>query len=199
MAQELAPALAATAVAVVGTLASASAQASQAKYEGAAQQQVANFQAKQLERKAGQERAVSQREAIEERRRARLARSKALAIAGASGGGTGGTAADILADLTAEGELNAGAALYEGEETARGLETQAAATRAEGKYASSAGSYAAKNIRRAGYLSAVGTTMQGAASMYSKYWPQDDTTTAAANTPRFVGGIGGTGAHYQYG
>jgi hypothetical protein len=174
--------IAATAVQVAGTIISAQAQANQARMEGKSQQQIAEFQARQMQTRAGQERAVSQMQAVEERRRARLARSKALAIAGASGGGTGGTVNDILSDLTAEGELNAQAALYEGEEAARGLEMQAAGTRAEGKYANAASRYASRNIKNASYLSAAGTTMQGAASFYSKYWPQEDDTVLSTNT-----------------
>jgi hypothetical protein len=186
MAQSLT--LAATAVAAVGTLAAGAASAQQARYEGQAQQQVANFQAKQMQQRAGQERAVSQMQAVEERRKARLARSRAIAVAGASGGGTGGTVQDILSDLSAEGELNAQTALYEGEETARGLETQARATRAEGKYASAAGRYAAKNISRASYLSAAGTTMQGAASFYSKYWPTEEEVLDTGSVSMTKGG-----------
>jgi hypothetical protein len=194
--------LAATAVAVVGTLVAANAAAGQARSEGAAQQQMGQFQAKQLRQRAGQERAVSQRQAVEENRRARLARSKALAIAGASGGGTGGTVDDILADLTAEGRMNADAALYEGEESARGLETQANASIAEGKYANDASKYAARNIKRASYMSAAGTTMQGAASMYSKYWPEaTDTTSSYVETPHWGYGsqYGKSAGHPVYG
>jgi hypothetical protein len=180
--------IAATAVAAVGTLASGAAQAEQARYEGKAHQQVANFQARQMEQRAGQERAVSQMQAVEERRKARLARSRAIAVAAASGGGTGGSVQSILSGLSAEGELNAQAALYEGEESARGLENQAGASRAEGKYANAAGRYAAKNISRASYLSAAGTVMQGAASFYSKYWPTEDASLDTGSVTMNKGG-----------
>jgi transcription initiation factor TFIID subunit TAF12 len=197
MAQALA--VAATAVSTVGTLVGGEAQAQQARYEGKAQQQVANFHAAQLRQQAGQQRAVSQQEAIEQQRRARLARSRALAIASASGAGTDGSVQDILARLAAEGDINAQAAIYEGEEAARGLETQAGATQAEGKYANAASRYAARNIKRASYLSAAGTLMQGGSSFYSKYWPTDDATATAGETYGFgelSGGPGRTRRNY---
>jgi len=180
MAQSLA--IAATAVSTVGTLVGGEAQAAQARYEGKAQQTVANFQAAQLRQQAGQNRATSQLQAIEEQRKARLAMSRAKAIAAASGGGTGGSVQNILSRLRAEGDWNAAAAIYEGEEAARGMEAQAAASQAEGQYANAAGRYAAKNIRRASYLSAVGNALQGSASFYEKYWPEEATTELSSNT-----------------
>lgn len=166
--------LAATAVATVGTLASASGQAQAAQAEGKASNQMAQFQARQLDRQAGQERATSQLQAIEERRKGKLARSRAMALAAASGAGTGGSVQDILSDLTSEAEFNAQGALYEGEESARGLETQASATRAGGQYAQKGSAYRARSLRNSSYLSAAGNLMQGGASFYSKYWPEED-------------------------
>jgi hypothetical protein len=180
MAQALA--IAATAITAVGTLVGGAVEADAARAEGKAAQQIANFQARQMEQQAGQERAVSQREAIEQRRRARLAQSRALAIAAASGGGTGGTVQDILATLGAEGEMNAQAALYEGEEAARGLETQAAATRSQGRYANVSSRTAARNMRVSSYLSAAGTLMSDGSSFYSKYWPDDENTGGGSVT-----------------
>lgn len=195
-------AIAGTAVSAIGTLVGSDAQATQARYEGKAQQKLANYQAAQLNQQAGQQRVTSQLQAIEEQRKARLAQSRAKAVAAASGGGTGGSVATILSRLASEGDLNANAATYEGEEAARGLEAQAAAERSSGSYANAASRYAAKNIRRAGYLSAAGTLIGGGAKLYSmdptfysKYFPKDETTS----TPRFIGGIGGSGSHYQYG
>lgn len=171
-------AIASAAVSMVGTLASGAQAASAAKAEGKANQALADYQAKQLEYKAGQERASSQQQAILERRRARLAGRRATAVAAASGGGaTDPTVMDILGSLRGQGEYNAQSALYEGEESARGLEAQAAAAKASGQYSSAAGRYAAKNIKMASYMQAAGTLMSGAGSFYSKYWPEEDTTT----------------------
>lgn len=192
--------IATTAVSAVGSLVASSEAASSAKAEGKAQEAMAEWHASQLRYKAGQERASSQKAAENERRRGRLAQSRAKAVAAASGGGaTAPTVMDILARLRGQGEYNAQSALYEGEETAKGLETQAEATIQEGKYARAAGNYRSKFTKRAGYLSAAGNLAQGASTYYDRYWPTDDTTKTVGKTPRFVGGIGGTGSHYQYG
>src|SRR3990167_1798671 len=76
----------------------------------AAQQraQMAEYQAAQLRQAAGQERASSQRSAIEERRRASLIASRALALAGAGGGGVSDPGvANLLADIEGEGAYRA--------------------------------------------------------------------------------------------
>lgn len=179
MAQALGTAVAAisavgTLVSTVGGMASAEGQAQASIAEGKAARSVAEFEARQLNRQAGQERATSQLAAIEERRKGKLARSRALALAAASGGGTGGSVSDILSDLTAEGDFNAEGALYEGEEAAKGLEAQAKVTKAGGKYAQQGAAYKARSLRNSSYLSAAGNLIQGGTSFYSKYWPEED-------------------------
>lgn len=188
-------AIAAAAVSTVGTLAGAGSQAAAAESEGKAQKAMAEYQARQLRYKAGQERASSQKQAINERRRARLAGSRARAVAAASGGGASDpTVMDILATLRGEGEYNAQSALYEGEESARGLEAQASAAEASGDYASAAAAYRAKATRRAGYMSAAGNLLSSGASFYSKYWPEQEATTMADtyNIGEITGGPGRT-------
>lgn len=188
--------IASTAVSTVGSLVSASQGAAAAKSEGQAAKALAEYNARQLKYKAGQERAVSQRRAIEERRQARLAGSRARAVAAASGAGaTDPTVMDILAALRGEGEYNAQSALYEGEETARGLEAQAAGALAEGQYAEATGRYRAKAIKRAGYMDAVGTLLKGGATFYSKYWPEEE--TASNSYGEITGGPGRT--RYNWG
>lgn len=106
---------------------------------GNAARKSANFQAAQMNQQAGQERATGQRAAIEQRRTARLASSRATALAAASGGGaTDPTILNILGDIHTEGEYNALSALFGGEERARGLEMGAAAKVVEGKSAKQA-------------------------------------------------------------
>ena len=101
---------------------------------------VAKADAEQLRTQAGQERAASQREAMEERRQARLLASRGLAVAAASGGGADDpSVVNALADIEGEGEYRALTALYEGESEGRGLENQARARRAEGRNAKIAG------------------------------------------------------------
>jgi hypothetical protein len=123
------------------------------------QQEVLEYQAKQQEQKAGQDRASSQRMAIEERRKATLAQSRIQALAG--GGGTDATMLGLTGKIAGEGEYNALAALYEGEESALGREGQAAGLKAEGKAARTAANY-----KSAG-------TILNAASGFSKYWGDD--------------------------
>src|SRR3990172_2605978 len=87
---------------------------------GNAARKSANFQAAQMNQQAGQERATSQRAAIEQRRAARIAASRATALAAASGGGaTDPTVLNILGDIKTEGEYNALSAMFGGEERAR--------------------------------------------------------------------------------
>lgn len=122
----------------------------------------AKFQAGQMEQRAGQERAASQRVALEERRRAGIAMSNATAAAGVSGGGaTDPTVLNITGGLAKQGEYNALSALFEGEEKARGLQLQAAGTRMEGK-----------QTKRAGYISGASTIISGTGNtLMNKYGP----------------------------
>lgn len=148
------------------------------------QQMLLNNQAQQLDVNAGQERAAAQRKAIDERRRARLAESKAIAINAAGGGNTlDPSVMDILGDLESEGTYNANTATYEGEERARDLETQGNYRRYEGsvtvanaKAGSQIGAYssdvyraAGKNEAAAGNLKAASTILNGGSSLLDKY------------------------------
>lgn len=125
----------------------------------------AKFQAGQLEQQAGQERASSQRTAIEERRRSDIAISDATAAAAFSGGGaTDPTVMNITGGLAKQGEYNALSALFEGEEKARGLRLGATAARMEGKQA-----------KKQGMIGGVSTIIGGlgqAGMGYSKYNPK---------------------------
>jgi hypothetical protein len=139
MAQALA--IAGTAVKGIGTILSSRAEAKALK-----------GQATQLDAQALTEQASSQREAIEERRTARFAQSRALALAAA--GGTSASDGDIekiISDIAGEGEYRALTALYNGDEQADSLRAQAKARRKE-----------AKNVKIAGLISGVGTILGGA-------------------------------------
>ncbi len=99
-----------------------------------------DFQAKQLEAKANEERAASQRVAEEKRRKANQAMSRANALAAASGGGaTDPTVVNIMAGIAEEGEWGAQTAQYMGEERARTSEMAATSTRMSGRNALTAG------------------------------------------------------------
>lgn len=124
--------------------------------QGNAAEKNAQWQAKQLEARAGQERASAQRMALEERRQARLAMSRAQAVAG--GGAGDESVLELTGDIAGEGEYNALTSIYEGEESARGRETQAMGLRAEGKAA-----------RRASLWKAAGSALGTASTMYDRY------------------------------
>lgn len=126
---------------------------------GKAVDSAAQFEAEQLEQKAGQSIAVSQRVAREEVRKAELAQSRALALAAASGGGASDpTVVNIIAGLAGEGAYRQMVALYEGEDRARSYRLNADARRYEGKSA-----------RKAGTIGATGTLLSAGGSMLAKY------------------------------
>ena len=132
----------------VRTILSSRAQAKQLKNEAA-----------QLEAQALTERATSQRESIEQRRNARFAQSRALALSAASSASASDRSIEtIISDIAGEGEYRALTALYNGEEQASSLEMQAKARRKE-----------AKNAKTAGLISALGTILEGGSSIASRY------------------------------
>ena len=141
------------------TAASAIASAAGSIMSGKAEASASRFQAAQMKQQAGQERAVSQRKAIEQRRQAGLANSRVTALAAASGAGaTDPTVLDIEGDNAAAGEYNALSALYAGEERARGLEMGAGAKLYEGSQA-----------KRAGLIKGGSTLLSAGSSMFDKY------------------------------
>lgn len=126
---------------------------------GKAQDAQGELLAAQRERDAKQANLEAQTEAFNERRKAKLVRSRALAVAGASGAGVNDPGVnDILSDIDAEGEYNALSALYSGEYLARGLRSGASAARREGSAS-----------RSAGYVRGATTALTGAESWYEKY------------------------------
>jgi hypothetical protein len=139
-------------IAAVGAVVTISGQQQQKK----AAQGDAAFEAQQLEQAAGRDRATGQRRAEEERRQARLVQSALQARAG--GGGLDPTVMNLAADIAGEGEYRALAALYEGEESARGKEESAAAARRTGRARGRAMDYASAS-----------TLLSTGSSIYSKY------------------------------
>jgi len=119
--------------------------------EGAAAQVGAEFQALQLEINAKQQQAAGQRNAQEEFRKAELLQSRALAVAGASGGGASDP--DILqitSRLAQEGQYAADTHIYNGNEAARAMRIGAAVSRYEGQQARKIGKTRAGSLRRGG-------------------------------------------------
>jgi len=87
------------------------------------------FEAQILDILAGQEEAVGQSRALEQRRLGRLRSSTALARSAASGGGV---ATEIIADLDAQTELLARLELFSGKDRARTRRLQARSKRIGG-------------------------------------------------------------------
>ena len=107
--------------------------------------------AKQQEAEANAAQVEAQQQAATERKKTRYLRSRALAVAGASGGGVSDpTISNILTGIDTEGEMNALNTLWSGDTTASGLRAQARATRAEGKAS-----------MKAGYVSGFKTAVSG--------------------------------------
>jgi len=129
---------------------------------GKDQQRLANFQADQLDRNAGQSLAASQRNAFQERRQARLVSSRAQALAAASGAGaTDPTVLNIQGDIAKQGEYNALTALYNGDVQAQDQRFAAQARRTSGAMEKSAAD-----------TQALSTVLSGAASLYDRYGDQ---------------------------
>lgn len=144
-------------LALIATVAGTALDAGGTILSGRAESKQLKSQARQLEAMAGNTRGTAQRSAREERRQAKLASSRALAVAAASGGGaTDPTVVNIMADLEAEGEYRALAQMYEGEEMARSQQAEALARRKE-----------AKNVKRASYMKAGSTILSSAAKAFA--------------------------------
>lgn len=135
-------------------------------------QQAARYDAAQLEQNAGQEVAASQRGSLEAQHQARLVQSRALAVAGASGGGISDPSiVNLLGKIEGEGAYRAALKLYEGEDRARAMRQGAVTRRYEGDIAllegeAQADAYAAQGISK---LFSGATSMLSPGGMFAKY------------------------------
>ena len=156
--------LAGAAVAARGTLAA-----------GKAQQQAAEFQAKQLERKAQEEQAAAQRQAMEVKQQTRRVQGRLQAQAAASGF----TATDPTA-------------LALGDEVTR-----------YGTYKQQLTTYGGKSARDALVTSAAGKRFEGAAAMQgARYGAMGTILGGISGIARYAGSYGGGsggGGSYRYG
>lgn len=157
------------AVMAIGGFVSASASrdaAKTAELEGRLRRDTEEFRARLFTQQAGQAVAASQRVAGSEQRRAKLAESRALAVAAASGTDASSPGiVKLIADIAGEGAYRSAVALYEGRERSKQL-------RIEGVSASYAGDSAATagRLRGAAYrLRAASTVISTAGSMYGRY------------------------------
>lgn len=125
-----------------------------------------DFETWQLQQQAAQEFAASQRLMMEELRNAQYVASRALAVAGASGGGVSDpTVMNIVTNIKSEGAYRAALALYDGEEKARTKRLAARITEIEGNDELAYGDYR----KRAYQLEAIGALAEGASSLYARY------------------------------
>lgn len=119
----------------------------------------AEFKAKQEEMRANEERAAGSRTMQAERRQKDLALSSLTArAAAASGDTTDAGVVELAGGIENEGELQALQAFARGENTARGYEDQAMASRMSGESA-----------KRASFWRAGSTILEGGSSLYGKY------------------------------
>lgn len=103
---------------------------------GVAEKNASDFEADQLDMKAKEEAAASQREAAQNTKEAEYAMSRQQALAASSGGGAGSDAPTIIklmSDVAGQGELNQQSTLYGGQQRAAGLIDQAKGRRMSGK------------------------------------------------------------------
>ena len=137
-----------------------------ARTAGERQNVAAEFNAVEMERQAGIAVALGQRAALEERRVADHAASRALAVAAASGGGVSDpTIVKLIADHKGMGAYKASLALYEGEERARQFRIAAMSERLGGSGALEEGLARA----RAYNIQAIGNTVKTMGGLYAKY------------------------------
>jgi len=159
-------ALIGTAMSVVGAIK----QGNVAKAQGQQVGQAKDYQAAQFDEQAGQAQAVAQRNALEQRRRAKLVASRALAVAAASGGSASDpTVAKLIADIDGEGAHRAALELYQGEDQARKLRMAGDAARYEGEVARRGG----QTAQTAYQLQGLAQGLKVGSSLYQKYGQSD--------------------------
>lgn len=122
-------------------------------------QKNSELQASQMVAKGKEESAIAQREAIQERKRAKFIQSRAKAVAASSGAGADDkTVNDIISDIGSEGEIRALNALYSGEARSRTLNAGAITQQIEGR-----------NKRAAANVGAAGTLLSSGSSLYQRF------------------------------
>jgi len=147
-----------TLVSAGATLAGAGVSAAASQAQGAAAAQAAEIEAASVKAAGTEKFAAAQREAELRRRQGQLQQSRGLAVAAASGGGTGGSARTLMAATAGETRLEEMSAYYEGQNARRNASIESAAVKAKGKAAA-----------QAGKLEAVGTLLGGVSSSISKF------------------------------
>lgn len=148
----------------------AKASTKQAQQEAKNEMIAAEYEARQAEYQGNLSKALSQKEAYEQRRVAVLLASKSLAQAAASGAGASDPdVVNILGNIYAEGAYRSALAMYEGEEQARSYAVVAQARRLGGKSAASAALTEGANTARASQMSMFSTLLSGGSAMLETY------------------------------
>lgn len=151
----------AAALSSIGNLVAGSA----ARDAGQAARTAAYFKAAQYDENATAAVAAGTRNAEEERLKANLLASRAIAVGASSGGAaTDPTVTKIVSDIAGRGAYNAGVALYNAEESARQMRMQGSAARYEGEMAAIGG-----RQKQAGYELTAGANLAQASSLFAKY------------------------------
>jgi hypothetical protein len=179
-------------IAGVGALDSASAE----EAAGEANLLEAKYEAALVERDAGQELAVSQRQAMIEKKNADLFASRALAVAAAGGGGVSDpSVANIIADITGEGAYRQALALYSGKDTAMKMREESTNIRRRGEIEKVASDKRAQGY----YTQAVSSMFDGfsKSGMGSKYGGQKPAVKPAVK-PAYGGAYSNPLGTYGY-
>jgi hypothetical protein len=159
-------------ITAAGAVAGGIIQAKGQKDAGDAAEAGAYNEAAQLDDEANATKADAQRQAIDERRMAARASSRALAVSAASGAGALDPSVEtITSNIEGEGEYRALSRLYNGDAEASNLQQQAAATRSMGNAKKKASRYAAAS-----------TILSSGSDLVSKYGPSLKTKPKASPT-----------------
>jgi len=154
--------MAGSAVQAGGTLAGGNT----ARQAGLIGQQQEEFKAKQLDMRAQESRAASQRSALDKRRETELLTSKLIARGGPGASSDVGIV-DLAGDIAQRGEFEALTEMYKGENRARGDEDAALGARLTGH----ALAWEGEQKKRASKTAALGTIIGGAGSAFKMFAP----------------------------
>lgn len=143
---------------------------------GQAQQRVANFEAEQLDLRANEELAASQREGMEIGREQDLVLSRQQALSAAGGGDTqDSTVSGLADDVVRAGTYRSALARYGGNERAKGLRMQAQGARASGQAA----------VRGAN-MAAMGTILGGIAGAAGSFYDMFGSGRPTGGSPSYL-------------
>lgn len=154
--------LGAGAASAYGSIQQANAQADAQEANARNAAVIADAQGKADEQRATEERAMSIRRAEEKQLETDRLMARERAVSAASGGGTGGSAADIEAQSAGEGKFQSDVELWKGEERAKGAYFQTGLDRSAANQRVAMADWSGDNTRTAGYVTG-GSQILGAA------------------------------------